>query len=819
MANSAYSARPTDLSTPVPVDEEAKAAAEFFKAQSAKVPDVTPQAAAPVATAADTEEAAASAFFGTPPTADAGGAFAPETSNVDPRVMSGEMVTETAKANLTPQGVVDQITNFKDRLVTGFAGNDREKLGYLRDKYGKNNVQYVSGKIYFRKDPKGKFQNLDPSTLEVINDVIADFAGDAIREVTMLPGELAGGAAGFVAGGFPGAAVGARAARVASVPLANRAVNKVGEVLGLKRDEGRSQTTEDLVGMGAEAVLPVLGKKLARFLPGSTEHRAAEQLARGRNAPLVLNEASREFVTIAKELEESGAVRIIDGEKYGIPGINVPVFAHQIEPDNPSLMRKVGENRQSIPLQNVLREQGRATQNLVQQTLRAVAPDNTTPQRHLGLTIKNAVEEIGKKESADIGKYRAKALAQLGNGKQQLPAELSERAVSLMRELGFQSKSQQLKVVRKGADGVSGTPQIVNRTTYAPPKDLQPIIGRLGLDDSQTRQVVNVLNEYGQLISRGNEARLTDVERLVKRMGDLNPKLRGSALSGTWGSMTGTLRQHRRAMIESGLPDDVNRAGFNEVMDKYSAHRETIQNIADSVNTNMGSAAVVQTLLGKGKESVGEARALGALLKESHPEAWNSLKAQWADQTIAQFATDKKITGVNTDALLTHLAGKDGKEMLGVLFDGTKHTPDDLIKTVKFAKRINDTNIPVSQMSEAQQEKLVKEFAATWLGSTYIAANSMFRLMKRSVGAGGPDPLTEILSQNGIDKYITGLPAKKRSLAARKLREYLVVAQESGAWKVGERMTRAGTARGFSNSNTDRGQIQVEENARSEEGQ
>jgi len=838
MADSAYSARPSALAKPVPgADEEAQAAAAFFGA--GKIPDVTP--------AVDEEAQAAAAFFGqgaADPVAESqvgiptGGEFAPQADR-SPEILSSEMLTESAAANATPGGVMKQITDFKDRLVTSFAANDREKLGYLRNKYGENNVRYVGEKVYFRKDPKGKFQHLDPNTLEVMNDFIADFAGDAVREAAMLPGELAGGAAGFVSGIGTGpgalatAAAGARAGRVASVPLANRAVNKIGKALGLPQDEGRSQMTEDLTGMAAEAVLPILGRKLSKFIPGTADHAAAAKLAQGRNAPLVLTENSREFKQIAQELNDSGQVKIIDGAQYGIPGINVPVFAHQIEPDNPLLMRAVNaavkDEKTAIPFQNVLREQGQATKALVEDTLKAVAsPEKRLSNKPISEVVLSAVGEINANEQQAVGKFRNAAIAKLGNAKQQLPAETSQKAVEIMKELGFQPKRVVLNsVTRPGSlegaaeRGMTATNKI-ERITWIPPKNLQPIIGRLGLDDGQTRAVVNVLNEYGQLVSRGNEARLTDVERLVKRMGALNPKLRGSALSGQWGALTGELRQHRRSMIESGLPDDVSRSAFNETMDKYSADREVINNIADSVNTKMGSHAVVKTLLGKGKESVGEARALSALLKESHPDAWNSLKAEWADQTIEQFRDKKSVTGFNTDALLKHLNGGDGKEMLRVLYDGNEGNAADLIKTIKFAGRINDSYVPVAQMTDEKKKQVVRNGIGAILASKYIAVMSLVRLTGTS--RGGMDNLTEILTQDGIDKYIDGsVPKAQRSFVARKLREYVVASQASGAFRrasplipPAKRLVRSTLMRKGSATNADKAQIQTEETYRNQ---
>ena len=50
---------------------------------------------------------------------------------------------------------------------------------------------------------------------------------------------------------------------------------------------------------------------------------------------------------------------------------------------------------------------------------------------------------------------------------------------------------------------------------------MQEISGRLGLDDSQLRIMVNGLNQYGEFMTRGGQARLSDVEMLINRMGPM----------------------------------------------------------------------------------------------------------------------------------------------------------------------------------------------------------------------------------------------------------------------------------------------------------
>jgi len=736
--------KPQSLSKPTPGAEAQATADDFLASFDQSDAPALAGSPAPVEAAATADDFMAgldSAEVAPPPDE-----FAPEPGFIQANL-----------EQLNPQ-------NFVTRLQAGLAANDTEKEGFLKKKYGDENVRNKDGKLFYRKPGEKAFKKLDPDTFELISDIIPDFARELVTEAALLPSEIAGGIAGSAVP-VAGTTAGVVAGRVATIPFANQVANDVARRAGVPQDQNRDQYMENNIAAGAEALLPVVGKTIAKpiakRIPGTAAYKEAKNLA--ERELVALSKGSREVVDAAAALEREG--------------INTPLMLQQIQPDSPkvkALADTVADSGQFINKQREFAEgYGQQLESNLLEIARRSGKGPVAPEK-LASTITNAVESLERAEGEAIGKFRNKALANLKNQKQQLPAEVSEDVLGIMKELGFTPKRvKSTSVTRPGT--VEGLAQrgfraknTVERVEWTPPKDLQPIIGRLGLDDSQTRSVVNVLNEYGQLMSRGNEARLTDVERLIKRMGPLNKKLGNSGLSGTWGKLTGNLRQHRRDIIGNSLGDEFEKQTFNNVMDEFSLLRQNTDQLSSVLRGDVTAKTVVNGFF-KGKENLANIRALKSITGADSPE-WGALKSEFMDQMMRKHANDGP-TGFNSKGFLDDIEKNYGSDFIKeVLNDGKTGPNYDTIKNLLVVgKRIEATQkgIVADQASEKVKQGLFNGLAGFLGGMKF----KMFNGLQSIIGASGnkESALMEILNRDGFDKYIANYrgPGNKKDIAEK----------------------------------------------------
>lgn len=706
--------------------------------------------------------------------------------------------------------------NFIDRLQAGLAANDTEKANFLRGKYGEKNVSVRDGVIYYRRDPSEKLKKLDPAAFELLSDIIPDFAREAITEAAMLPGELLGGAGGFIAGGgvgsLPGAAAGATVGRAASVPGANLLADKVAEAAGVPRDENRSRMGENLTGASLELAFPVLGKyivkpvagQIAKRIPGTIAYDTAKK--KGAQEIVALSEQSREVLKMADDLEKSGILQKIDGAAVGVPGANVSLMLHQIQPDSPDVARLMKNMTELPQFLNAQMKQSEAYGAALENNLREIATRGgygpVAPEK-LGSVIVDAVSTLDRTEGRAIGKYRAKAMAALGMKKQQLPAEVSQEMVQIMNELGFNRQSKKLVTMTRPTFDKLGGRKVTERLDFVPPRDMQKIVGRLGLDEGQARSVVNVLNEYGQLVTRGNEARLPDVERMISRMGPLNKKLQGTALAGQWGKLTGQLREHRRAIIGSGLDDDFEKAAFNKSMDDFKMIRENVDQLENVLRSDVSAKNIVAGFF-KGKENIANIRALKSLTGNDSPQ-WGALKEEFVNQLLLKHSGSGP-TGFNSKAMLADLQKNYGDDFMREVFDDGKAGPnyDTVKKLLTVGQRIESTfrGVKADQVDDKVKQGLINTAIGLFADIKFKTVNGIASL----IGARGnkENSLMEIMSRDGIEKYVANYPGKlsksDRSRVVQNLKDmlgqYKVVRQlgqrAEAAAEVGKRGVKAG---------------------------
>jgi hypothetical protein len=671
----------------------------------------------------------------------------------------------------------DAVGNFITRLQTGLAANDQEKLGFLQKKYGPQNATIKDGKLYYRKSADEKFQRLDPAAFELVNDILPDFAREIVTEAGMIPGE----AAGFAAGG-PG---GAYAGRIASVPLANRLANATAQAAGVPQDPSRNQYIEDALGMGLEAALPVVGKQIAKRIPGTAIYQEAKAAA--EKEVVALSKQSQEVVQAAKSLEQEG--------------INAPLMLHQYQPDSPkvqSVLSKVRDSGEFINKQMQFAEgYGDAVENTLMEIARRDGHGPVAPAA-LAEKVTNAVTSLDRAEGKAIGEFRSRALANLGNEKQQIPSSISEEAMNMMQQLGFTRKDRKI-MVQTRAEGIApAVPQEVLRRDYIRPRDLNAVEGRLGLDKSQVNAVSNTLEEFGKLISRGNEARLTDVERLISRMGPMNEMLQGTGAAASWGKMTSELRQFRRDIIGKGLSNEFDAMAFNKVMDDFSLLRQSKDQLSSALRGDVTAKTIVGNFF-RGKENLANIRAIKSITGKDSPE-WGALKEEFINQLLLKHGSPDSPTSYNSQAFLNDLRKNYGDDFIKEVLDDGRAGPNyDTVKNLlTYGARLEASmkGVKADKAAEEQKKAIADAGVGFFAGIKFKMINGAMRLL--GADSGQEKALFEIFNRDGFEKYVAGYKGKEdKSAIASNIEKALSLYNASrAAQTVGEATKRATRATG-----------------------
>jgi hypothetical protein len=656
------------------------------------------------------------------------------------------------------QGNMQQFQDFTTRLQAGLAANDTEKLGFLQKKFGAENAKVKNDKLYFRKPGEKIFRALDPDTFEIISDILPDFAREIITETAMLPGEAAGTAIGTLGGAAAGTAVapgpgtvvgagtglvsGAIAGRVASVPLANYVADKVAEFAGVPQDETRSKLTENAIGMTAEAVLPFVGAKIAKYIPGTGAAQRAYKVAKekGEREIIALSKQSDEVLKATQSLAEQGRGAQINGAAIGLPDANVNLMGHHLNPDNPILTQyaaQAASDPRFINAQTQLAEDwGASLTNTLTEIGRRGNKGPYSPE-HLASSVTNAVADLQRAEGQAIGKFKAKALANLKNAPQPLSPGAMQKTNELMQELGF-------KVQAKG-DAIS----------IIPPKNPNDLIGKLGLTSiGEVRAVINNVEAIAKGMQKGLP--VTEIDRLRNSVGAASDSLFRTPAGAKLGALSGDLRQMYRDTIAKGLPEDFDKAAFNSAMDEFSALKTNVGVLKNALNEDASAKAIVRNVF-TGKENLEKVRAI----KRISPESYAGLKEEFVNQMLLDYGSRANKTGFKSTQFLDAINKKYGDEFLREVMDDGKGPG---LKTVKelltVTERLDDTfrKADIDKMSEKQKTGLMNATIGLMLKSPVKAVSGIGSILTGSKGT--ENALTQIMTRDGIEKYIANYPGK-----------------------------------------------------------
>ncbi len=728
------SAQPSALDSPVPGNELALAAQEFMKSQKpVQLPDAQAQAAQ------------------------------------DFMAQQNAVVEEEAPTELSPEQIMpepgfvqanlEQFSNIGDRIRAGLGANEEEKAGFLRKKYGDENVNVSKeGKIRFRRGPGEKFKSFDPEAFELAAD-IADFSRELVTEAAMVPGELMGATVGSALPGA-GTAAGAVAGRVGSVPLANKMADGAAELAGVPQDPTRNVYAENAVGMGLEAILPAVGRQIAKKIPGTAMYKAAKEA--GEKEIVALTKQNKEVVQAASDLANEGRAAYLKGDDIGVPGADVNMMGHHLNPDDPrfkALADVAASNPKFINAQNQLAEGwGESAKNVLNEIALRNGRGPVNPEQ-LSSKIIDAAADTRKAEGQAIGKFKAKAMAKLGNAKQPLPPQVNQQLDMMLQALNFKQKVSKVETFNR----TTGKRSVVDKLSYVPPNDLRPLVGQFGT--TTMGQVRSLVNTLGDLKAKSKEGiRLSDLEASRNVVGSLSDSLYGTQAGAEMGKLSGGLREHYRGVIGSGLSDDFEKKAFNQSMDDHGFIMDNLRTLKSVLKDNASLKAVVSSVF-TGKENINKIKAIKSVAPEQYP----ALKEEFINQMLEKYGSRETKTGLKSGAMLNAMEKQYGRQFMEeVLNDGPGANYDTLRKVLLVTERMENQyrGAKVDQMPEQVKQGAMNTMIGLVGDIKFKAINGISALLKGSKGQ--EHILTQIMTRDGIDRYIANYPGKIDKAAVSK---------------------------------------------------
>lgn len=816
MPNSAFSARPSSLSTPVPGQAEQDDLDQFLS--TAEMPQMRAPAGAPAQPAGDDLDAfLAGSGTAAPQPGGPVSPYALQPGSPEAQLVAGAM-PENFPREPEPGFVeanVNQFETFKDRLQAGLGADDTEKANFLRQKYGDKNVKINGeGDIYFRKEGQTKFKRFDPDTFELVNDIVADFSREGVYEAVQVPGE--------VAGGYFGGPMGVQLARTLGAIPANWASDKVAEMSGIPENPERNKYAETATAMALEAALPFAGRHLAKRLPGTLAYKAAKEA--GERETVALTAHSKKVAQAAQELESEGIMAEVRGELVGIPGANVKLMGHQLHPDSPDLIKRVGLAQEVPAFQNAQNQLALDWGTQLDTTLQEIGRRGgvgPVPPERLAQVVTNAVDTLEKSEGKAIGEFKKTALKELKNEKIPLPNDLAQHTANIMTELGFtrkfekktfykrepygptaptQSKrgefanplpegtapgaytdaAKQVEVITK-TPGVKGgmryTPQERITIKWVPPKDLGKVSGRMGITDpGQLKAFSNTLEEFAN--KSGDGLRIGDIEMFVNRIGALQPTAgrTGGPISGAWGKLSSDLRKFRRDTIKAGLPDAEQQQAFDNIMDDFGNMRDSVDTLRNVLKSEQGAKAIVSSLF-TGKDSVSRVRAMKSLTKDS-PEVWAALKEEFINQNLLTKYRNSSgsPTGFNSKAMLDSMDKQYGPEFMKlVLDDGPGPNRQTVRNILTVTERLESTykGAKVDAMDEKAKQGAMNVLVGLFGGIKFKTINGVQGLFMSEAKNTGK-LLHDIMTRDGIDRFVQQYPGRiDKKAVTQNLRDFM----------------------------------------------
>ncbi len=533
--------------------------------------------------------------------------------------------------------VFAKLEDLKQRATLSFAGNDREKVEFLKKTLGADNVRLKDGDIFFRRKDSTKFRKLDPGTEEFLRDFlpdILDFSREAFEEAVALPFEVAGGIAGGPT--VLGAPAGVVAGRTVGITAAQKLADDLAVSFGIPRDPERNLLTERAINTALSIAIPAGLGKLTR------SKKTAQALSDGKliKQEDLLTKRSQEILDISDEMAKSGLIQ-------KMPGSDTNILVWQVSPHSAEAKSIAQQFSGNPQVEKFLVDQGKAYDETITGVLRQAASgkglSKAVPEERLPFLIDNIARTTRLSEGKEIGKFR----------------KLAAKASS-------PSTKHQLSEETLGA--VNQLNEFIGASPGTKP-DVDLIMRQLGISSkSATTNLINTVTELSQKINRGlrMDEFQPEIQKLAKEIDSASS--RNPQIKRLYQAANSNLRADRNRVIKQFLsPED--GASYDNAMGGFQKTLNQIDNLGNSLDSELSQEALVRDIFSSGRQGLRKFKAVKGLLKEQHPDVYNNVVNTYMDGLIAKHSRDN-LTGLNSAGVRKELA-KLGKNFGAELFEGT----------------------------------------------------------------------------------------------------------------------------------------------------
>jgi hypothetical protein len=703
---------------------------------------------------------------------------------------SDEAILAADAAESIPQSIdefkVDasnRIQNTLQRARLSFAGNDKEKVEFLKSRHGADNVRLGDdGEIFFRRKSSSAFIPLDPSTFEIVDDIL-DFSREAMEEVIALPPAMVGAAAGFASPVPGGTVIGLEAGRATGVMAGMAASDAVAELLlDIPQDPERNKIAERALGGALSLMLP-LGGKMSRMAKEA-------KLARKANIPAeeILTKQTKEVLETADEFKDSILVK-----KFGDPNspdISTNILIWQLMPNSPEareIGKRIGDNPE---IQRFLTKQGEAYGDAVETALRSASkhaggvPADASKEA-LVSKISNIAKTTRKAEGEAVRELQDKATAmsvRQGKAISNSPAgpELTESLADLNQLLGI----EQIAVPANLHTGAKA------RTMFKP-GDITDLMSRLKTPSKAiAEKFMGTMARINSKMQKGvgledRKLLLSDVDTAISAASS------DPALKRQLQIIASNMRVDRNAKVVTALGEgSVDAERYLDVMGGFQQTMENIDQLGRVLDDPMSRESFAKTIFSKGKGGLADFQAAKSLLKQDHPDTYNQLVASWVDNLL----TSKKsraagtTTGFKSEGIIKELEGL-GKEFTDEIFEGTEWSQKKLVRLAEFGNRIEKTNIKGANPDQITEILSKAAGLLSTIKSTQL--RSVAALFK--AGTNNGDLLINTLTREGTDKFLGRVPPAERTAVKNKLEAFVEFMRKSRGQVIDKTAEGAGT--------------------------